>query len=97
MLPAILSQMGPESLEHVKRFAYTGQQRFGQMGGLSAATKQDAGEQGDAEDSDDEDVPDLVSNFDEPSKAELNVAAAAAAAAAAAETAEGSTKAEPSP
>jgi len=70
MLPAILSQMGPESLEHVKRFAYTGgQQRLAaQMGG-----KIDAGEDADA-DSDDEDVPDLVSNFDEPSKDEANVA-----------------------
>jgi len=73
MLPQILSQMGPESLEHVKRFAYTGagQQRMaGQMAGLG---KTDAGEDGDA-DSDDEDVPDLVSNFDEPSKDEANVA-----------------------
>ncbi|CAL8135487.1 unnamed protein product [Orchesella dallaii] len=69
MLPAILSQMGPESLEHVKRFAYTGQQRFGGLGGLGGA-KPDAGEDGDADDSDDEDVPDLVSNFDEPSKDE---------------------------
>ncbi|ODM93640.1 Transcription factor BTF3 4 [Orchesella cincta] len=69
MLPAILSQMGPESLEHVKRFAYTGQQRFGGLGGLGGA-KPDAGEEGDADDSDDEDVPDLVSNFDEPSKDE---------------------------
>jgi len=69
MLPAILSQMGPESLEHVKRFAYTGgQQRLAQMAG-----KTDAGEEADA-DSDDEDVPDLVSNFDEPSKGEANVA-----------------------
>jgi len=73
MLPAILSQMGPESLEHVKRFAYTGQQRFGQMSGLGG-TKADTGEEGDADESDDEDVPDLVSNFDEPSKDELNVA-----------------------
>jgi len=73
MLPQILSQMGPESLEHVKRFAYTGagQQRMaGQMAGLG---KTDAGEDGDA-DSDDEDVPDLVANFDEPSKDEANVA-----------------------
>jgi hypothetical protein len=68
MLPAILSQMGPESLEHVKRFAYTGQQRLNQMSG-----KPDAGEEADA-DSDEEDVPDLVSNFDEPSKDEANVA-----------------------
>jgi len=72
MLPAILSQMGPESMEHVKRFAYSGagQQRLGQMG---LGGKTDAGAEGDA-DSDDEDVPDLVSNFDEPSKDEANVA-----------------------
>jgi len=75
MLPQILSQMGPESLEHVKRLAYTGaaQSRLG--GGFSMpSTKADqGGEDGDAEnDSDDEDVPDLVSNFDEPSKTEAN-------------------------
>jgi hypothetical protein len=75
MLPSILSQMGPESLEHVRRFAYTGgQQRMGQMMSTLAG-KTDAGEDGDA-DSDDEDVPDLVSNFDEPSKDEANVAKA---------------------
>jgi len=74
MLPAILSQMGPESLEHVKRFAYTsGQNRFGGAAG-AAQGKVDAGEEGDADDSDDEDVPDLVSNFDEPSKDEPNIA-----------------------
>jgi len=68
MLPQILSQMGPESLEHVKRFAYTGAtQKFGQT--LETAAKVDAGEQGDAEDSDDE-VPDLLSNFDVLSKDE---------------------------
>jgi len=73
MLPAILSQMGPESLEHVKRFAYTGGQRFQPATGLGGV-KSDPAEDGDADDSDDEDVPDLVSNFDEPSKAELNLA-----------------------
>lgn len=75
MLPAILSQMGPESLEHVKRLAYTGggQQRFQQMAGLGGL-KSDPAEDGDADDSDDEEVPDLVSNFDEPSKDEPNVA-----------------------
>jgi nascent polypeptide-associated complex subunit beta len=83
MLPQILSQMGPESLEHVKKLAYTGQ-RFGQLGGLGSA-KVDAGEQGDAEDSDDEDVPDLVSNFDEPSKAELKAGESAKTEPAAAE------------
>lgn len=65
MLPAILSQMGPESLEHVKRLAYTGG-----AGRLTKPGQQaDAGEDADA-DSDDEDVPDLVSNFDEASKGE---------------------------
>jgi len=78
MLPQILSQMGPESLEHVKRLAYTGaaQSRLNQMGGFSMPSSKMAdqgGEDGDAEnDSDDEDVPDLVSNFDEPSKTEAN-------------------------
>jgi len=71
MLPQILSQMGPESLEHVKRFAYTGaQQKFAQGLGGSAAAKMDAGEQGDAEDSDDTEVPKLVVNFDALSKDE---------------------------
>ena len=75
MLPAILSQMGPESLEHVKRFAYTGgQQRFQPTAGGLGGVKSDPAEDGDVDDSDDEDVPDLVSNFDEPSKGELNVA-----------------------
>jgi len=70
MLPQILSQMGPESLEHVRRFAYTGGQKFGQGLGGATAAKVDAGEQGDAEDSDDADVPALVSNFDTLSKDE---------------------------
>jgi len=88
MLPAILSQMGPESLEHVKRLAYTGgQQRFQQMAGLGGV-KSDPAEDGDADDSDDEDVPDLVSNFDEPSKDELNTAKSADNAAAAPAAAE---------
>jgi len=80
MLPAILSQMGPESLEHVKRLAYTGmgQQKFG-LGNLGLGTKKvDTGEQGDAEDSDDEDIPDLVANFDAASKDEPNVPAPSA-------------------
>jgi len=78
MLPSILSQMGPESLEHVKRFAYTGQ-KFGGLGqnlNLGGSAKVDAGEQGDAEDSDDEDVPDLVANFEDSSKNEAKVAGA---------------------
>jgi len=73
MLPAILSQMGPESLEHVKRLAYTGQQRFGQPLAGAGLKSDTAADDGDV-DSDDEDVPDLVSNFDEPSKGELNLA-----------------------
>jgi len=99
MLPTILSQMGPESLEHVKRLAYTGGQRFQQMGSVGGL-KTDPAEDGDADDSDDEEVPDLVSNFDEPSKDEVaktaeNASAASAAAgeapaAAAATTAEAS-------
>jgi len=75
MLPAILSQMGPENLADIQRFAYTGQQqqRFGQMGSL-AGQKIDAGEEADSDDSDDDDIPDLVSNFDEASKNEQPVA-----------------------
>jgi len=76
MLPAILSQMGPENLADIQRFAYTGQQqqqRFAQMGGL-AGQKIDAGEEADSDDSDDDDIPDLVSNFDEASKNEQPVA-----------------------
>lgn len=57
-------------MEHVKRFAYTGGQ---QRSAAQLSGKIDAGEDGDA-DSDDEDVPDLVSNFDLPSKDEANVA-----------------------
>jgi nascent polypeptide-associated complex subunit beta len=70
MLPAILSQMGPESLEHVKRFAYTGQRMGMGAGAGGKAEGGDAAEGG----SDDEDVPELVSNFDVPSKNEASVA-----------------------
>jgi len=53
MLPAILSQLGPESLTHLKKLASSAQ----------------VPTEGGAADADD-DVPDLVENFDEPSKTE---------------------------
>lgn len=76
MLPAILSQMGPENLADIQRFAYTGQQqKLAQMaGGLAGGPQKiDAGEEADSDDSDDE-IPDLVNNFDEASKNEQPVA-----------------------
>ena len=60
MLPGILNQLGAESLTHLKRLAtiQTG------TGALNEQTNSNV------EEEEDEDVPDLVENFDEPSKAE---------------------------
>ncbi|KAF0308109.1 Transcription factor BTF3 [Amphibalanus amphitrite] len=55
MLPTILNQLGPDSLTHLKR--------------LASSVQASVGAAGDAADNDDE-VPDLVENFDEASKAE---------------------------
>lgn len=57
MLPSILSQLGPEGLTQLKRFAssVTG------VGANKASTL------------DDDEVPDLVENFDEPSKEEVYI------------------------
>lgn len=55
MLPGILSQLGPEGLNQLKRLASTvANTGFGKI-----------------VPEDEEDVPDLVENFDEPSKAEV--------------------------
>merc|ERR1712168_956384 len=59
MLPGILNQLGVEGLSNLRRMAE--QLPKTQGGGASAL---------DAEDGDDDDVPDLVDNFDEPSKQE---------------------------
>ncbi|CAN7951173.1 unnamed protein product [Ixodes pacificus] len=56
MLPGILNQLGAESLTHLKRLASV------QSASGGAGTG--------AGDDDDDEVPDLVENFDEPSKAE---------------------------
>jgi len=59
MLPGILNQLGAESLTHLKRLASNvtslGPGNFGQTGRAEE---------------DDEEVPDLVGDFDEPSKQE---------------------------
>lgn len=57
MLPGILSQLGPEGLTQLKQLANS----VARGGGLSKITMDD-----------DDDVPDLVENFDEPSKSEVS-------------------------
>merc|ERR1712055_135382 len=57
MLPGILNQLGAESLTHLKKLATN----------IHSAPKDSAVEE---DDDDDEEVPDLVENFDEASKAE---------------------------
>jgi nascent polypeptide-associated complex subunit beta len=63
MLPGILNQLGAESLTHLKRLANNVTSQFGPGG---------VGEEGGPMD-DDDDVPDLVGDFDEPSKEESKV------------------------
>jgi len=60
MLPGILNQLGAESLTHLKRLASNVTSNFAGAGPRP-------GEEGD------DDVPDLVENFDEPSKTESKV------------------------
>jgi len=57
LLPGILSQMGPDSLVHLKNM-------MSQLGGLSGPAGAMGADGGD----DDEDVPDLVDNFEEAAK-----------------------------
>ena len=63
MLPGILNQLGAESLTHLKRLANNVTQ-----GSFPAAPDAAA-----AADDDDDDVPELVGDFDEPSKQEAKV------------------------
>jgi len=66
MLPGILNQLGAESLTHLKRLANNVTSQFGaNMGG--------GGNPDAAAMEDDDDVPDLVGDFDEPSKMESKV------------------------
>ncbi|GIX80360.1 transcription factor BTF3 homolog 4 [Caerostris darwini] len=60
MLPGILNQLGAESLTHLKRLATL----QNPTGPISEQTNSGVDEE------EDEEVPDLVENFDEPSKAE---------------------------
>jgi len=66
MLPGILNQLGAESLTHLKRLANNVTSTFGNTGGMG-------GRPGGAEGENDDDVPELVENFDEPSKTESKV------------------------
>ncbi|XP_046571718.1 transcription factor BTF3 homolog 4-like [Haliotis rubra] len=59
MLPGILNQLGAESLSSLKKLASTVANAAGEGGKTSTG-----------EIDDDDDVPDLVENFDEPSKGE---------------------------
>ncbi|XP_014669689.1 PREDICTED: transcription factor BTF3 homolog 4-like isoform X2 [Priapulus caudatus] len=62
MLPGILNQLGAESLTSLKRLSANVQSSAGAGAQAPVAT--------DGIDDDDDDVPDLVENFDEPSKTE---------------------------
>lgn len=57
MLPGILSQLGPEGITQLKRLANS----VANAGGVNKIVPED-----------EEDVPDLVENFDEASKAEVS-------------------------
>ncbi|MRA76214.1 hypothetical protein GH890_32830 [Bacillus thuringiensis] len=61
MLPGILNQLGAENLANLKKIATT----VSSGGDLSKPTAEEI-------DDDDDDVPDLVENFDEASKGEVN-------------------------
>jgi len=69
MLPGILNQLGAESLTHLKRLASNVTSSFAAGPGLGPETV--------GEEDEDDDVPDLVENFDEPSKQETKVEHAA--------------------
>merc|ERR1712080_253854 len=60
MLPGILNQLGAEGLSNLRRLA----ERLPQTGHINPAVDMSN------DDDDDDDVPDLVDNFDEPSKYE---------------------------
>jgi nascent polypeptide-associated complex subunit beta len=63
MLPSILSQLGPESLDNLRWLASTLSKSGDDTGKAATAAAPIAEE--------DEEVPDLVENFDEPSKSEV--------------------------
>lgn len=60
LLPAILSQCGPESMEYLRKFAETLKGAAGMGNGMEAVRE---GEEGEEEE--DDQVPDLVENFEE--------------------------------
>jgi nascent polypeptide-associated complex subunit beta len=62
MIPSILSQLGLENLSNLRKYAST-------MAGEEGAAEEKTGVMETAED--DDEVPDLVENFDEVSKAEV--------------------------
>uniref|UniRef100_A0A023G103 Transcription factor BTF3 n=3 Tax=Amblyomma TaxID=6942 RepID=A0A023G103_AMBPA len=64
MLPGILNQLGAESLTHLKRLASV-------QSAMVSHSEQSGGAGACAADDEDDDVPDLVENFDEASKAEV--------------------------
>ena len=74
MLPSILNQLPSESLAHLKERIVGG--AGGQGGGQSALMSSGAGGLPSTAEEDD-DVPDLVDNFDEPSKKEASTVEAA--------------------
>lgn len=54
LLPGILNQLGPESMDRLREFATN---QYGEQGAGAGAADED--------DDDDDDVPDLVENFEE--------------------------------
>lgn len=65
-LPDILNQLGPESMDRLRKYAESLNAGAGGMPGMPGAGGPADGSIAEGEeDSDDEDVPDLVDNFDE--------------------------------
>lgn len=79
MLPGILNQLGPESLQHLKKLASVGRSMTSSMSSSHKITEEDDDNaaENDGDDEDEDDVPDLVENFDEPSKTETVVTTSA--------------------
>jgi len=65
LLPDILNQLGPESMDKLREYAASLQGSMGAGAGAGAAPAEGSIPEADENDSDDEGVPDLVDNFNE--------------------------------
>ena len=63
LLPGILNQLGPESMDRLRRYAES--VGAGGGGGAPGIAGQTIEEEDEDEDDDDDEVPDLVENFEE--------------------------------